>query len=210
MRKSQEPKEIICLECKKKRLVQVNGMLPKSYSKKNPRCHSCAAKHAEDKIRKGWWTTERSKGNIYSVGRIPWNKDVKGIHLSPETEFKKNQTTGDKNYKWKGDKVGYFALHEWVKRTLGKPLFCDKCGTSNNVQWANKSHEYKRSETDWIPLCISHHKLYDGTTKLQEKDVIEIRNNYSSGSKQLEISKKYNVSRSLISSIVRRKIWLHV
>lgn len=35
-------------------------------------------------------------------GMVPWNKGIKGIHLSPETEFKKGQFAGEKNASWKG------------------------------------------------------------------------------------------------------------
>jgi hypothetical protein len=31
-----------------------------------------------------------------------WNKGLKGIHLNPKTEFKKGQTSGEKNINWKG------------------------------------------------------------------------------------------------------------
>lgn len=42
-----------------------------------------------------------NKGN-FQKGHIPWNKEKKGIHLSPETEFKKGQRAGEKNNTWKG------------------------------------------------------------------------------------------------------------
>lgn len=38
----------------------------------------------------------------FKKGNTPWNKGKKGIHLSPETEFKKGQRAGDKNNTWKG------------------------------------------------------------------------------------------------------------
>lgn len=42
-----------------------------------------------------------SKGQFLK-GHIPYNKGLKGIHNSPETEFKKGQTAGANNYNWKG------------------------------------------------------------------------------------------------------------
>jgi hypothetical protein len=76
--------------------------------------------------------------------------------------------SGEKNGMWKGDKVGYFALHDWVERKLGKSNYCEYCGLiqikggkKQWFQWANISHEYKRNTNDWIRLCVKCHKAYD-------------------------------------------------
>ena len=60
---------------------------------------------------------------------------------------------------WKG-KVGYGALHLRVRKVYGRPRKCIECGSGKNVQWANKSNEYK-DENDFIELCASCHKKYD-------------------------------------------------
>lgn len=80
-------------------------------------------------------------------------------HQSPPNE---------KHYCWKGNKVGYRALHDWVNRRLGKATFCVKCkldkipeGKKRFFQWANISHNYKRELTDWFQLCIPCHITYD-------------------------------------------------
>ena|SRR3990167_654594 len=98
-------------------------------------------------------------------GSIPWNKNLKGIHLSPITEFKKGQTADEKNAAWKGDNVGYVALHKWVARKRGKPQQCEHCKTTKAKQfdWANKSGKYLRNLNDWLRLCVSCHHKYDNT-----------------------------------------------
>jgi len=84
-----------------------------------------------------------------------------GKHYSPRTEFKKGEFSDDNHPKWKGDSVGYHALHAWVVRKLGKAKVCKKCKSIINVQWANKSHNYERNLKDWIALCIKCHNKYD-------------------------------------------------
>lgn len=140
-----------------------------------------------------------SKKCFYKYRKIPiWNKGLKGIHLSPKTEFKKGirysketefkkghkpinpikkgehrgwntefgsfATKGVNNIKWKGDNVGYGALHGWVRRNLGKASKCsdEKCDKkSKRFEWANKSGNYKRNINDWLELCKKCHTKYD-------------------------------------------------
>ena len=69
------------------------------------------------------------------------------------------------NGQWVGNKIGYGALHSWVKRNLGFPEKCEHCFYTGlkggKIHWANKSHKYLQELTDWIRLCASCHKLYD-------------------------------------------------
>lgn len=74
------------------------------------------------------------------------------------------KNTGDRNGMWKGDKVGYKCLHKWVQRKLGNPKKCEHCGTekAKKYEWANISREYKRDMSDWVRLCGSCHRFFDG------------------------------------------------
>jgi len=96
------------------------------------------------------------KGNLYSLGRIH----------SEETKVKMCEShKGEKAYNWKGDDVGYCALHAWVRNELGQPDTCEECGRTGligrQINWANKSGEYKRDLKDWRRLCISCHRNFD-------------------------------------------------
>jgi len=71
------------------------------------------------------------------------------------------QFQGENHPLWKGEQAGYIALHAWVKRYKGKANKCIECGSSQNVEWANKSYEYKRNLTDWVELCSSCHSKRD-------------------------------------------------
>ena len=94
---------------------------------------------------------------------IPWNKGLTGI-VSSKKGKKYPHLTGVNSSQWKGDKVGYSALHIWVKKVKGKPEKCKRCGTKENLQWANKDHKYSRKLEDWIPLCRKCHYYYDENT----------------------------------------------
>ncbi len=48
------------------------------------------------------------------------------------------------------------------------------------------------------------------TSKLTEKEVLEIRNKYKVGARQHVLAKEYKVSRQLIGAIVNLKAWKHI
>ena len=121
---------------------------------------------------------------LSKIGHIPWNKKPKikcNCLTCGKVIFKQlcriksgrgkfcsvvclnRARLGEKHGMWKGKNVGYSALHTWVKRRLGKPAFCafNKEHNNRGLQWANKSHQYKRDLSDWVSLCISCHKKYD-------------------------------------------------
>ncbi len=80
---------------------------------------------------------------------------------------------GAKNKEWKGDKAGYKAIHEWVRKRIKKSGSCAHCAADNRVivdklgrsksylQLANLSGEYRRDITDWTWLCPRCHYWYD-------------------------------------------------
>ena len=118
----------------------------------------------------------RMKGNKigFQVGFTPWNKGKKGVQKGYWAG--KNRVSSLQNEKhpgWKGENVSYISLHQWVGRKLGTPSKCEHCNkegfTKQQINWANKSHEYKRDLTDWLRLCVSCHRRYDISFKLSHK-----------------------------------------
>lgn len=79
--------------------------------------------------------------------------------------FKKHKFVGANHKLWKGDNVGYDALHTWLYRRFGRPetcQFCKKGGLKGRkIHWANKSGDYKRVKRDWLRLCAKCHYHYD-------------------------------------------------
>ena len=98
-----------------------------------------------------------------------WNKGKKGVMPLAWNKGKKlgrnKYISNENHYLWKGDKVGYKALHGWLRRKYGIPDKCEKCGNNKFMEWANISGEYKRERNDWMKLCKSCHNKFDGTIK---------------------------------------------
>ena len=106
-----------------------------------------------------------ARRKLFANGFVNW---CKGKKLSPEhckkIGLSRQYPRNEEVHNWKGDKVGYAALHTWIQRKLGKPSTCQKCLKSGlstkKIHWANISGEYKRDFSDWIRLCaICHHKM---------------------------------------------------
>lgn len=81
---------------------------------------------------------------------------------------------GDKNGSWKGDKVKYHALHEWVRRNKKEKKIC-ACGSVKNIDAANISGEYRRDLSDWKYQCRKCHMTEDGRMKVIEKRHIDTK-----------------------------------
>lgn len=84
------------------------------------------------------------------------------------------QNINEKHPRWKGDAVGYTALHDWVRKMLGTPNLCEHCKTTNakKFEWANISKQYKRDLSDWKRLCTKCHRNED---KYDKKKVSQCR-----------------------------------
>lgn len=136
---------LICQKCYKNYLVANSREKTSKYCSKI--CHNSVAGKAGGLAGKG---VTRNKGVI--------RKD-----LSERNKIFK--ITKEKHYLWKGDEVGYGALHAYIRRNFGKAIKCEKCFSTKSIHWANKSHKYKRDRSDWFQLCSSCHKRYDIDTK---------------------------------------------
>lgn len=89
------------------------------------------------------------------------NQNAKG-NKPNITAFTSETTKGKNNTNWKGDGVGYGALHSWIKRNFGRPDKCEECG-SDNVKsyyghWHNLNKKYNRDRMDWMFICAKCHR----------------------------------------------------
>ena len=99
------------------------------------------------------------------AGKFKRGKKFSSAHRESLSRARTGRFQFEKHPQWKGDDVGYGALHEWVYRVLGSPMVCEKCNSkkANNkeIHWANKSGKYLRDKTDWMRLCVKCHKNHD-------------------------------------------------
>lgn len=126
--------------------------------------------------------TTWNKGKTYSLGgRIEINcrtcNKSKIIRLSRKTQnnycslacyYKDKEgstnykTRGKRHHSWKGDKVTYSSIHDWIRSRKGKAgnqkcLHCEKQARD----WANIDHTYSRDLDDYISLCRKCHIKFD-------------------------------------------------
>ena len=98
---------------------------------------------------------------------VSWNKYKKKKYCGHKCQGKAftKIRKGKRNPNWKGNKVGYAALHEWIKGKLKEPKLCQKCGVKKSYDLANISQKYKRDLKDWEYLCRKCHMEKDGRIK---------------------------------------------
>ena len=68
----------------------------------------------------------------------------------------------EKSKNWKGNNIGYAALHIRIGKKLKKPKFCQKCHKNFPHDLANISGKYKKELFDWEWLCRKCHMKKDG------------------------------------------------
>ena len=100
----------------------------------------------------------------FSIAAIKeWKEGRRKSHQHTKESILK--MSGKNNHGWKGDEVGYMALHEWVRKIKGLPEVCEYCKKtglqSRQINWANISKQYKRREDDCVRLCVRCHRQYD-------------------------------------------------
>ena len=89
---------------------------------------------------------------------------------SKPTKEKMSLKTGKLNHQWKGDEVGYGALHDWLKSHFGNADRCENpdCSYANpkRFEWALiKGKNYERKRENFMMMCKSCHTKYDGIGK---------------------------------------------
>jgi len=118
----------------------------------------------------------------FTKGNIPWNKDLKGIHLSPKSEFKKGERTGDKNNTWKGGiqepKNDCVHLYDGVGRRIRRPKVIYE-------------QEYGNIPKGYVIYHLNgdkHDDRIENLKAISRKDLLRINSNKKRGLAQTEIN----------------------
>jgi hypothetical protein len=124
-------------------------------------CKETGLNPFKDKKRPPFSKLHRARIGKAQIGRIPWNKGIIGYSTKKKGK-KYPHTSREGSHNWKGDKVGYLGLHNWIFQNWGsaKKHLCEICSLPA-YDWANKNHKYKRNRNDWMTLCRKCHHHYD-------------------------------------------------
>ena len=63
---------------------------------------------------------------------------------------------------FKGNNVGYHALHHWIRKYLPSSKICQICNKIPSYDLANITGTYNRDFSNWKYLCRSCHMTLDG------------------------------------------------
>ena len=77
-------------------------------------------------------------------------------------EEKPQKPSGKDHYAWKGDNVGYRAIHDYMTRHKPKPDRCELCDEKKPLDLACVSETYTRDPDDYRWVCRTCHHLLDG------------------------------------------------
>lgn len=129
----------------------------------------------------------------------------------PWTGAKRQNGYGHKG--WRGKQ---YLAHRWMyERRVGPiPEGMVVCHACDNKWCVNPAHLFVGTQKDNVRDMYAKNRQADrkgekcGTSKLTEKEVLEIR--AASDAKNVALAKQYGVSASLISQIRNRKTWTHI
>jgi hypothetical protein len=134
-------------------------------------CRQLSAKYRDDPAKRAKARERAKQWREQNAERyLQWRKANKerlyALHRAwrerHRHEWFKGHPKGADHYRWRGDEVKYAALHNWLRKHLGKPTICAHCNKEGaHHDWANVDHKYRRVAEDYLRLCESCHYKYD-------------------------------------------------
>jgi len=153
---------------RKRNLAQHNA-INNAWRKNNPN-------YFKEYHKKHYVKTERQPGTTeFKKGNVPWNKNLKGIHLSPKTEFTTERVSGPNNNNWKGGITPVVEKirkgkdsREWRKSVFANDNYtCQKCKDNkggnlhpHHIKNFSQYPELRFVAENGVTLCRSCHELF--------------------------------------------------
>lgn len=69
--------------------------------------------------------------------------------------------SGPSHPQWKGQKVKYGSLHDYVRYHKGSPQRCVDCAATENLEWSNIDGWYTRDLDMYVARCRRCHARHD-------------------------------------------------
>jgi len=114
---------------------------------------------------------------------------------------------GENNPRWKGNDVGYFAIHRWIRKKKPKPDACEDCHKATIfLDLANITGKHERNEVNYKWLCRQCHTILD-QGKVTWDQVKEIRQLRKEGITYRELSMRFGCHPMNIYCICKGKSW---
>lgn len=135
------------------------------FCRNKKRSEKSKRKQSESRIGKYVGTNHPMYGKTHSTDtKIKISLSRKGKYTGPANHYYgkvRPEIKGYKNPSWKGDKVGYYALHRWLGNYFPKPELCQICKKKPPNELANITGIYNRDFCNWMYMCFKCHKIYD-------------------------------------------------
>lgn len=96
--------------------------------------------------------------------------------------------------------------HKWVDKALSAEEN-KRDNRIENLEWVTKEENMGHAHRENL---VSYKGVKNSQSKLNEQEIIEIRDKYSNGLSLKEIADQYGVTNSNIGCIVKNKTWKHV
>lgn len=110
---------------------------------------------------------ERMLGNKYAEGTVVTQeiRELRRKQMIGNT-YALGKNVAEKHHNWKGNQATSGSIHDWIRSRIGKATEhkCKHCGVKkgkNYMEWASISRKAKRDVSDYMPLCVRCHRIYD-------------------------------------------------
>lgn len=109
-------------------------------------------------------TRKALRARVFKVGRKAHTKETRKKISLAHKGVPRPERRGENHPGWKGDKLGYFAAHSYLREYHSdKKTECIQCGSNKKLQFAKKKgSNYTRNIEDYLILCTRCHLIYDG------------------------------------------------